>query len=44
MRTETALVVLAFAPETYRRSVKHPEAAAIALTETTAAGNPAQAG
>jgi putative MFS transporter len=39
-----SLIVVIFAPETYRRSVENLEAAAIALTETTAAGNPAQGG
>jgi hypothetical protein len=38
------LIVVVFVPETYRRSVENLEAAAIALTETTAAENPAQAG
>jgi MFS transporter, putative metabolite:H+ symporter len=44
MAVITSLMVVVFAPETYRRSVEDLEAAAITLTETTAAENPAQAG
>jgi uncharacterized membrane protein len=43
MAVITSLIVVVFAPETYR-SVEDLEAAAIALTETTAAESPAQAG
>jgi uncharacterized membrane protein len=44
MAVIACLIVVVFAPETYRRSVETLEAAAIMSTETSAAGKPAQAG
>lgn len=44
MATAACLIVVTFAPETYRRSVENLEAAAIAPAEAAAAVNPAQAG
>jgi uncharacterized membrane protein len=43
MAVIASLIVVILAPGTYRRSVETLEAAAIAPTETTAAGNPARA-